>query len=214
MKRLRWSVLLLLLLGSVNASFEFRELTEVEEAALKAAAAKSAGISVWLIQGNVMQVQAGDMATVNVVFEPAESSGYCLAPTSLFSSESSDGELLNWSPIEGATIQYQFWFQPCDGADPQAAISLKQYVDTSILERIGTSRDQIVGDGIRLLPPEREYDVPISEHRLVAISIQFDSVHGAVYTLEYLGTSCRSLSIDVVMRPEDIQVLRTAQSVC
>ena len=206
--------LLLLMLGSVNASFEYRDLTDAEKAALRAAAEKSAGISVWLIQGNVMRVKAREMATINVVFKPTDSAGYCLAPTAFFRSESPDGELLKWSLAESAIIQYQFWFQPCGRANPEAAISLKQYVDTSILERLRASRDQIVGDAIQLLPPEREYDVPISKHRLRSIGIEFDPEHGAVYRLEYLGTSCRLLSINVVMRPDDIQVLNSAEAVC
>ena len=207
-------VYLVLFFGSVVASFEYRELTDAEEAALKAAASNSAGINVWLIQGNVIRVEAGDTSFVNVLFEPTDVLGYCLAPSALFTAESPDGELLDWSLIEGGAVQYRFWYQACDVVDPLSPIVLEQYVDTSILERLRTQKSQIVGDVVQSFSPEREYNVPISEHELRGIGIHFDADHGAVYRLNYWGTNCRGLSVDVVLRRDEIQVLRSAEWVC
>jgi hypothetical protein len=140
--------------------------------------------------------------------------GYCLAPSAYFTAENADGELLEWRPSERVNVQYRFWYQACDEADPQSPIVLEQYVDVSVLERLSRQLDQIVGDAVRSFPPEREYNVPISEHELRRIGIHFDSEHGAVYELNYRGTVCRGLSIDAVLRRDEIHVLRSTEWVC
>ena len=61
---------------------------------------------------------------------------------------------------------------------------------------------------------EREYNVPISEHQLRGISIHFEADYGAVYKLNYWGTNCRGLSIDVVLRRDESQVVTSAKWVC
>ena len=214
MKRLLVTVYLVIFLSLANASFEYRDLSDAEDAALRAAASKSAGIDVWLMQGNVIRADAGDTSQVNVIFEPADVSGYCLAPSAYFTAENANGELLEWRPSERGTVQYRFWYQACDEADPQSPIVLEQYVDVSVLERLSRQLDQIVGDAVRSSPPEREYNVPISEHELRRIGIRFDSEHGAVYKLNYRGTVCRGLSIDAVLRRDEINVLRSAEWIC
>ena len=214
MKRLLLTGYLILFFGSVVASFEYRDLTDVEESAVRAAASNASGLGVWLIQGRVIRVEAGDNSLVNVLFDPADVSGYCLAPSAFFTAESPDRELLDWSLIEGGAIQYRFWYEACDEVDPLSPVVLEQYVDTSILERLRTQKSLIVSAAVQDMFPELEYNVPASEHELRGISIHFDADHGAVYKLNYWGTNCRGLSIDVVLRRDEISVLRSAQWVC
>ena len=104
MKRLLVAVYLVIFLSLANASFEYRDLSDAEDAALRAAASKSAGIDVWLIKGNVIRADAGDTSQVNVIFEPADVSGYCLAPSAYFTAENANGKLLEWRPSERGTV--------------------------------------------------------------------------------------------------------------
>lgn len=214
MKRLLLTLCLALISSPVDASFEYRDLTVEEKTALRTAASEAAGTGVWQILGRVIRVEAGDTSMVNVVFDPADVSGYCLATSAIYAAESPDRVLLDWNPIEGNPIKYLFWYQACEAADPQSPVVLEQYVDTIILEKLRVHREQIVGDAGRYLSPGREYDVPASDHRLNSIGIRFDADVGAVYELSYSGTNCRGLSVDVLLSGDEIRVLRSAEWVC
>ena len=213
MKQLILAAVLALALNCVEAS-EYRDLTAAEESKLRAIAAESAGVGVWLTQGGVILDEARETSLVNVIFEPANVSGYCLAPSAVFKAEGQEQELQDWTLIEGGPTQYRFWYQSCDDADLQSAVVLEQFVDISVLQRLKEQQDWIIDTAIHSLAPEYEYDIPVSEHKPRRIGIRFNPDRGAIYRLQYWGTKCRGLSIDALLLPDEIGVLDSLVWVC
>ena len=205
---------MLAIVGVSATASEQRALNDLEEADLKTFASEKVGVDTWYVHSSVTELKSQNEAYAMVVFEPASTPKYCLAPAVTFVGRSTVGELLVWDSRENEKISYRFWFESCDRATPESAISLKVLLDFEVLERIRGERESIIDAMERRLGVGRQETDPPSALELSEIDLRYDTAHGPVYHLRYSLGHCFWLSADVVFASGEASVIEAWRVVC
>ena len=197
-----------------GAATEHRSLNDSEEDRLKKFASEKAGVDTWYIHASVSERESQNEAYAMVVYQPASAPEYCLAPAVMFVGKSAIGEPLVWNAPENAKVNYRFWFESCNGANPESAITLKALLDFDVLERIRSQREPITSAMEKRLDLGREESAPSSALQLSEIDLRYDTEHGPVYHIKYSLRRCFSLSADVVFESGEASVIGAWRVVC
>jgi hypothetical protein len=213
LKRVLVAIVLAIVGASATAS-EQRSLNDTEEADLKTFASEKGGIDTWYVHSSVTELKGEKEAYAMVVFEPASTTEYCLAPAATFVGSSAVGEPLVWETPENAKVSYRFWFESCDRASPESSITLKELLDFDVLEKIKGERDSIIDAMEKRLEMGRQEADPPSALQLSEIDLSYDTEHGPVYHIKYSLGYCFWLSADVIFESGKANVVEAWRVVC
>ena len=144
-----------------------------------------------------MESEGQSVAMAVVVFKPAATAEYCLAPAVLFSAKRAEDQPLVWEEPDIANASYRFWFERCDQVSWDSAIVLRKLLDFAVLERIRDAQGSII-EGIedRLENVGVEAGSPLGL-RLREIDLRFNKDHGPVYHIRYSSGACSGRSAAV-----------------
>lgn len=208
------AAIMLALFGLWATASEQRSLNGSEEADLMTFASEKGGVDTWFIHSSVTELKSQKRAYATVVFEPASTLKYCLAPAVTFIGNSAVGAPLVWETHESAKGSYRFWFDSCERANPDSAITLKELMDFDVLERIQGERQSIIAAMEERLDVDRqEADLP-SALQLNEIDLRYNTEHGPVYHIRYSLSNCAWLSADVVFESGKANVVEAWRVVC
>ena len=206
--------IVLAIVGVQTAMSDNRLLGGSEEADLKEFVSREAGVNTWYIRSSVRELENGSKAVAVVVFEPASTPEYCLAPSVTLIGRSSEGDPFVWESLETARFYYRFWFESCDAADRESAIILRELLGFDVLERIRDESPSIIDAMERHLDmDQQEADSP-SASQLSEINLQYNKEHGPVYRVKYSLRQCFGLSADVIFESGRARVLNAWRVVC
>jgi hypothetical protein len=200
--------------SAVTVASEPRLLTDVEKTRLDDFAAAKAGVDAWYSQSSLSESDDRKEGYAMVVFKPARATGYCLAPAAMFIGKSSASEPLVWAAAESVRVEYRFWFESCERADQESAITLKALLDVDTLQRIKDQRENIITEMEQHLDIRRDDTDPSSTLRLTEIDLRYDMERGPVYRIEYSLSQCSRLSAYVVMESGEASVIEAFRVVC
>ncbi len=161
---------------------------------------------VWYVRSSVSDESGTAHATI--VFKPANTRDYCLAPVARFVGVSRAGESWAWEtkPTGARAISYRFWFESCNRADREYAIKLDQALDFDVLEKIGAARESIIGSMRDRLGAREIGDTSVL--RLDRISLYYNVEDGPVYRVFYMARSHTAFTADVVFESRQRRIVK------
>ncbi len=189
-------------------------LDDPDKTELEGYASRVSGRDVWYIESGAVAWNGKAKAQGLVVFHPASTHDYCIAPYAWIAGELSEGQTWSWKFDDSTRPQYRFWFQRCDQVDPESAIVLRTLLDIATLERIKAEQSHIVQSAQERLSLTESKETVASRAKLSEIDLRFDIEHGPVYAVRYMSGECSGVSVQVLLAPDEVRVLHASQIVC